>query len=815
MRNIIGFIVFVYFLMAVSEVFPQTGRKQAQAMRTDSPPEINGLLDDAAWQKAEPATNFIQYEPYNGRAATLKTEVRFLYDDVAIYIGAMMYDPNPDSILTELGFRDSDNLNADYISFDINPFNDGINAVSFGLSASGVQYDQKIFEDDEDMSWDAVWRSEAAINENGWSAELMIPYSALRFPKESSGDWGLNIWRNQRRIREISSWNFVDKEVAGKTRQAGVLSGLENISPPLRLSVTPYVSGYVEKTAINPDWDYSFNYGMDLKYGITESFTLDMTLIPDFGQVQSDDQVFNLSPFEIYYDEKRPFFTEGTELFEKGNVFYSRRVGSIPDHHLSVSDSLLPGEFITENPARTNLINATKLSGRTNQGLGIGVFNAISTATFATLSDTLGNVRRIKTQPFSNYNMFVLDQNLRNNSYLSLYNTNVYKGRDHYIANVTGTQFQLFNKPSTYAVYGRFNISQKYRPDDRNETGFMYNVRLMKTSGRFRFTLSQYVEDDKYDPNDLGFLQANNQFSNSLQLNYNIYEPFWKLLRLNNTVFSWYKTQFKPRNFVEFGFGSNTWATFNNHLSAGLDFEFIPVDSYDYYEARIPGRAFRLPPEWSTSLMLSPDYRKAFIIDLELEYERLKQFDYTEATISLSPRWRVNDQLSFRHTADINLEENDHGFADFATIDGQQEVIFGRRSLETIENIFQTTYIFTSRLAFDFRLRHYWIMAKYQQYFQLDDEGYLIDTDYEQNNNFTFNTFNIDMILRWEFAPGSELALAWKNAILTYNEGEAVDRYFDNLRNTLDSPADNSFSIKLLYYLDYLDLKKRHCVRRG
>jgi hypothetical protein len=208
--------------------------------------------------------------------------------------------------------------------------------------------------------------------------------------------------------------------------------------------------------------------------------------------------------------------------------------------------------------------------------------------------------------------------------------------------------------------------------------------------------------------------------------------------------------------------------------------------------------------------MLSPDYRKAFIVDIKLEFERLKQFDYTEATISLSPRWRVNDQLSFRHTADINLEENDHGFADFETVDGQQEVIFGRRSLETIENIFQTTYIFTSRLAFDFRLRHYWIMAKYQQYFQLDDEGYLIDTDYEQNNNFTFNTFNIDMILRWEFAPGSELALAWKNAILTYNEGEAVDRYFDNLRNTLDSPADNSFSIKLLYYLDYLDLKKRH-----
>lgn len=805
-------VTLLLFTLVFNLNHPTFGRsplKHAAATRTEKPPHIDGLLDDEAWRLAEPLSGFIQYEPYNGAAATLDTEVRILYDDIAIYIGAMMFDPSPDSILSELGFRDSKSLNADYISFELNPFNDGINVVRFGVSASGVQYDQKIFNDEEDISWNAVWMSNVAIVEDGWSAELMIPYSALRFPKETSGNWGLNIWRNLRRTREISSWSFVDKTVAGLTRQAGELSGLENISPPLRLSFTPYVSGYVEKMAADPDWGYSLNYGMDLKYGITESFTLDMTLIPDFGQVRSDDQVFNLSPFEIYYDEQRPFFTEGTELFEKGNVFYSRRVGSMPDQYFSVQDSLIPGEMIAENPQRTKLINATKLSGRTNSGLGIGVFNAMSSATFATVKDTLGNSRRIETQPFSNYNMFVFDQNLKNNSYISLYNTNVYKGGNRYMANVSGTQFQLFNNASTYSIYGRFNLSQKYDPYMDDEFGFMYIARLSKTSGQFRFTLTQSVEDDKYDPNDLGFLQANNKWSNSVQLSYNFYDPFWKLLRMSNTMRIWYNSQYKPRNFVEFGFSGNTWSTFRNHLSVGLNFTVKPVDAYDYYEARTAGQAFIRPPEWSAGLFLSPDYRKPFIVDVNFQFDRQNRFNYSSSAISLSPRWRVTDQLTFRHTARLNLQNNDHGYANFYLDDQQRQIIFGKRDLNTVENVFQTTYIISNRMAFDFRLRHYWMKANYDEYFQLTPEGHLAATDYSENNDFTFNTFNIDMIMRWEFAPGSELAFAWKNAILSYKSGEAVDNYFDNLRTTLDSPADNSFSIKVLYYLDYLKLKRR------
>lgn len=792
-----------------ADLFGQNEKKQVSSIKIETQPVIDGLLDDSVWLMGQPATDFIQYEPINGGQPGFSTEVRFLYDDIAIYFGAMMYDSSPDSILTELGFRDTYELNADYISFEINPFNDGINTVIFGLSAAGVQYDLKVSDDDDDMSWNAVWKSAVAITENGWSAEVMIPYSALRFPKESSGNWGVNIWRNIRRTREIQSWNFVDKRIEGTTKQAGELTGLMNIKPPLRLSFTPYVSGYLEKNAGEPEWGYQLNYGMDLKYGITESFTLDMTLIPDFGQVQSDDQVYNLSPFEIYYDERRPFFTEGTELFEKGNVFYSRRVGSVPEGYSSVSDSLREGETIQENPNSTNLINAAKLSGRTNKGLGIGVFNGISATTYATISDSMGNTRRVETQPFSNYNMFVLDQNLKNNSYLSFYNTNVYKGIDHYTANVSGTQFQLFNKASSYSVYGRFNLSQIYNPETENDLGFMYNLKLSKTSGQFRFTFSQFVEDDNYDPNDMGYVQANNEISNSLELNYNFYNPFWRFLRLNNKATTYYKMLYQPRTFTEFGIQGNSWATFRNHLSVGVNYGIKPVDEYDYFEARTPGQPFIIPPNWNIGVFLSPDYRKPLIVDIRTEYVRATQFDYTSLFLSLSPRWRVNDRLTFRLTSDWNNQDNDYGYVANVVVEDQPEIIFGRRDLQNVENIFQTTYIFTSKIALDFRLRHYWLKAIYEQYYQLDKDGNLISTDYIGNNDFNFNTFNIDMILRWEFAPGSEMAFAWKNAILTYNGGEVVDKYFDNLRNTLDSPADNSFSIKLLYYLDYLYLKKR------
>lgn len=802
--------ILLCFLILPLENTGQNIKKQVEAFRISEAPRIDGSLLDLAWQNAALATDFVQYEPYNGRSANAKTVVKILYDNDALFVGAMMYDSAPDSILTELGFRDAEDLNTDSFSIDISTFNDGLNAVSFGVTASGVQFDSKYFNASNDASWNAVWVSKVLILDDGWSVELKIPYSALRFPESEEQTWGMNLWRNIRRTREIDSWNFVDKKISGSAKQAGELTGLRYIKPLLRLSLMPYVSGYVEKLNVNPDWGYSFNYGMDLKYGVNESFTLDMTMIPDFGQVQSDDEIYNLSPFEVYYEEKRSFFTEGTELFQKGGIFYSRRVGTTPDGYSTVGDSLKEGEFISENPTKTKLINATKLSGRTNKGLGIGIFNALSTATYATISDSSGNSRKILTQPFTNYNMIVLDQNLKNNSYFSVYNTNVFKGLKNFSANVSGTEFHIFNKAASYAVFGRFNLSQKYSYRRPADLGFNYNVQLMKVSGNFQFTMLQYIASDTYDPNDLGYLKLNNEISNSLILECNFYEPFGKILRMSNSSTIWYNTLYAPRKFTDFGIFFQNFTTLVNYLSVGGEIQFKPVDNHDYYESRTDGRVFIKPPMFEVNAWLSPDYRKPFIVDGRIIFTRSNRYNQSSYFLGLSPRLRINDKLTVK--AEITYQKNykDIGFVDNRVVSGANEIIFGRRDLQTVENILQTTYIFNNKLALDFRLRHYWMVAAYDKYYLLSAKGYLANTDYLENNDFNFNAFNIDMLMRWEFAPGSELAFAWKNAIFTMADNDAYKKYFDNLKKTLESPADNSFSLKLLYYLDYQYLKKKN-----
>ena len=333
---------------------PLLMQKTIAAIKTEYPPVIDGKLDDTIWLSADIADNFIQYSPYNGSPSKYRTEVRVLYDNSAIYIGAMMYDPNPDSIYKELGERDSDyGLNADQFTIDISPYNDGINGATFKISVSGVQSDRPPRSSSGGRNaggggygggghgdtWDAVWQSSTSIVEDGWIAEIKIPYSALRFPKDEVQTWGINFWREVRRNREQSSWNYVDREIGATFNHLGEITQIRDIEPPLRLSFTPYLSGYLEQSPGVSKPGFTYNGGLDLKYGISESFTLDATLVPDFGQVQSDDQVLNLSPYEVRYNEKRPFFMEGTELFNKGNIFYSRRIGSSPKGYYEASES--------------------------------------------------------------------------------------------------------------------------------------------------------------------------------------------------------------------------------------------------------------------------------------------------------------------------------------------------------------------------------------------------------------------------------------------------------------------------------------------
>jgi len=287
-------LLFLSYLLTITLFLQgQTTRKETVALKVQHEPVIDGKLDESFWMQTVAAKDFVQNEPNNGLPSNYQTHVHIVYSNYAIYIGALMFDPSPDSIMKQMSRRDELGQ-TDYFGISIDPFNDGLNGYTFVVSSGNIQFDA-LQSQEEDPSWDAVWNSEVSITDEGWVAEIEIPYSALRFPKKPVQKWGINMARNVQRTREKSFWNHVDAKIDGYLKQSGQLLGIENIEPPIRLSLTPYLAGYVQKNQNIESFDYSLRGGLDLKYGINESYTLDMMLIPDFGQVESDNKEFNIS----------------------------------------------------------------------------------------------------------------------------------------------------------------------------------------------------------------------------------------------------------------------------------------------------------------------------------------------------------------------------------------------------------------------------------------------------------------------------------------------------------------------------------------
>jgi hypothetical protein len=782
------------------------------AQRVTTAPKIDGILDEDAWQTAEPASDFIQRSPKPGAPSGKKSEVRILYDDVAIYVGAMLYDSSPDSILHELSQRDNE-ANADAFGLFLDTYNDDINAYGFFVTAAGVQLDARYSSQGQDLNWNAVWQSQVRINEKGWAVEFRIPYSAIRFPNVAEQKFGLNIIRKVRRTREDAFWNEIRPEADGLINQSGDLNGISDIKSPVRLSVTPYVSAYLENYPYNlpgkSNNSYSLNGGMDIKYGINESFTLDMTLVPDFGQVQSDNQVLNLSPFEVRYDENRQFFTEGTELFNKGGLFYSRRVGGAPLNYYTPYDQLKEGEYVKDNPGNTQLINATKLSGRTRSNLGIGVFNATSADTYAVISDSSGNTRKVLTQPLTNYNVLVFDQALKNNSYISLINTNVTREGDAYDANVTGTEFKFANRKNTYGINGNAAVSQLYFADSsRPVLGYVYSLRAGKISGNFTYSLYANVKSDTYDPNDLGISFMNNTIETNANAGYTIFTPFWKVNEFGVSGGVGYSRLYQPGFLWNFNIYGDAYTTFTrSFLSTGTGFNLEPIVTYDHWEPRVKGHYYAYPKDYLGYYWFSSDYRRRFALDGRVDYRYFDENNRYTFSFGLDPRFRVNNKLSFIYSYNRSYQNDDIGFVNFDEV--SDVITFGRRSVLTITNQLNINYIFTNKMSLSLRGRHYWSKAEYRQYYTLSDKGVLFDDNqYPGNSNVNFNAFNIDLVYKWQFSPGSEVSFVWKNAIYAYGD-QVIQHFSDDVDETFRSPQSNSFSIRLLYYLDYSMLKRK------
>lgn len=803
-------------------------QKNIPALRLNESLTIDGLLDEEVWRTAPLASGFIQDAPNPGADADQISLIRVLYDNQAIYIGAHLKDSHPDSILRQLTERDRVD-NSDWFAVVIDAYRDGQNGVGFAVTSSGVQIDQKysladggadsVFDGDE--SWDAVWRSATKIVADGWIVEMSIPYSAIRFPNKEVQTWNINFARLVRRSRQSSYWNPVNPEIEGMLNQSGTLSNISNIKSPVRLSATPFLVSYLEhfhdknSDPIN-SWGNAINGGMDVKYGINDAFTLDVTLIPDFGQTRSDNQVLNLSPFEVQFDENRPFFTEGTELFNKGDLFYSRRVGGRPIRFFEVFGSLSQKDSLLSNPQDSRLYNATKLSGRTNDGLGIGLFNATSTTTHARiLNKETGEVREIETNPITNYNVFVLDQNLKNNSSVTLVNTNVLRSGHTYDANVTGGLFNLRDKQNKYALAGRGFVSQQYfnRGDvvsnkDSVGLGYSYGLEFSKNSGQFQYGLEYNVDSRHYNNNDLGFLTQPNVRNLGGEVSYQIFKPFGIFNRMRFTGGTEYTRLQSPNAFANFGIDFDFFAVTRDFFAFGGFVAVEPVLTRDYYEPRTADFSmyYQFPTNSTFGGWVSSDYRNTFAYDIRANLRNFNDENRYTFDLFVSPRYRCNDHLSFILDMSSNTRIDDVGYVTKLN----DEVILGRRDVQTFENVLNTRYIFNNKMSLIFRLRHYWSVAKYYSFHELQEDGTLGETTYNAFSDNSFNAFNIDMEYRWRFAPGSDIFFVWKSALaeevddmefIKYNYGEGVNRLSEVAQS-------NSFSIKIIYFLDYLDFQK-------
>lgn len=810
MRTIfLFFSALIYSLNLFADKSPDghSGRKSTQATRIVLAPEINGFDDDSVWQSITPINDFVQYLPVYKASPSFSTAVKIAYDDFAIYVFAQMYDPNPDSILRQLGLRDEENLNADMFTIGFDTYNNQMDAYYFTVTASGVQLDAR----ESDETYDAVWESETRITQNGWNAELRIPYSALRFARTNPQLWGMELSRSIRRFRETDQWALEVPEAIDDLPYWGILEGIDNIEPPVRLSAMPYLMLQAEHYPANAsgkDISTSFGGGMDLKYGINESFTLDVSLLPDFSQVQSDNKIKNLTAFETVYEEQRPFFKEAVDLFMKGDIFYSRRIGKTPALFYSVEDSLYEGEQINKNPVQQRLINATKISGRNKNGLAIGFLNAVTANTYAVAQNESGKQRKILTDPLTNYNLLVFDQALKNNSDFYITNTNVMRGSQFRNANVTASGLMLNNKSNTYQVNLSGGMSQIFLHDDSSKKaatrGFKYGISLLKTKGNFKWSAIRYTMDDSFDANDMGLTWYNNYNLNEVSFEYNIYKPFWILRDMHNSLTISNQNNFtthKPQTaFIEYSLFETTM----NYLTlwGGIAYNFL--ETYDYYEPRTPGRFYIMPKSSSLRLGFSSDYRKTFALDGAIKGHYAEQNQAKGYSFILTPIWRINNHLKFNLVFSYAKDLNDYGFA----ARDNSQVLFGKREINTFENSLNAKYLFKNNLSLNLLARHYYKQGLYSSFFTLMENGYLkANSDYTENQDFIFNSFNVDMVLSWVFAPGSSLNLVWKNEIIS-DKNNASGTYFSNFDDTFLEPQLNNISIKVLYYIDYQNLKR-------
>jgi hypothetical protein len=843
-------------------------------------PNLDGKLDEPVWRNALVISGFTQVEPNDGDDPTQRTEVRVTYDNSALYVCARMYDSDPGAIASRLGRRDS-RTSSDLFTMAIDSYHDHRTAFRFSVNPAGVRSDDITTNDDDygDSSWDPVWSVATRLDSLGWTAEIRIPFSQLRFSTESEQVWGINFERLTFRTNELVRWSWAPNTEQGFASLFGHLSGLADIPQPRRLEALPYTlaqSDFQEGAdPLNPFNDgsvQSWSGGLDLKYGLTSDLTLDATINPDFGQVEVDPAVVNLTAFETFFRERRPFFVEGANLFQFGagsggfvfgapQLFYSRRIGRPPSRPASEPDGFV------HNPNATSILGAAKLSGKTG-GWSIGLLDAVTSREYAKVQLEDGTRESRLAEPGANYAVASVRRDFRDggtgvgalattvNRDLSdpgfnFLRSAAYTGGMDFFHRFWNNQWVLNGSFSASHIRGDHEAitsaqlsSARYfqRPDQdyvsldataTSMTGYATSIQLGKVSGNWVYGTDFYAYSPGLEVNDAGFESQSDRIFSGVRVTRRWLDPgkVFRSFRINATWAQGWNfggvNQFRE---AYAGFGGqflNYW-----NFSVGGNYSFRALND----KGTRGGPLIESPAAWNTSAFVGTDHRKAVSIAAFGYYARNKYDGWGAGT---------GVDITLRPTAAIDLTispsyDRTHSIGMYVTQreDSTAVATYGGRYLfsELLQNSFDATIrtdvALSPNLTVQWYLQPFIATGDYVRFKELaeprtynflyygvdgastieydaESSAYTVDPDGGagpaepirfSNPDFRVRSLRSNLVVRWEYTPGSTLFFVWNHGRSGY-ENEPTLNLFDEIGSVFSDTMQNTFLVKFNYWL--------------
>ncbi len=791
--------------------------KQVRAVRVSSAPRIDGFLNDEQWKLAEPAIDFTQSDPDEGKPASEPTEIRVTYDDANLYFGCMFFDAEPDKIVARLTRRDNE-IESDRGSIRLDAFHDNQNCYEFTFNVAGVKVDILQYDDAnrEDDSWDVVWDVHTQILPNGWSAEVRIPLSVLRYRTVDGGseqEWGINFIRRISRKNENDRWVHTPKSQSGFVSRFGHLVGLNNLPAPHRIELLPFVVSKQDWQPEKPDRqrvnEFNGTAGLDFKYSLSNNFLLDATINPDFGQVEADPAVLNLSTFETFYPEKRPFFIEGTQIIrfttfgdEFGpGMFYSRRVG----RGLSSGDVSIPKKGrIVDAPQATTILGAAKISGKTNSGTSIGVLQAFTKEMRATVADSTGKVSDQIVEPFAHYNILRLRQDVLDNSIVGIILTST--ARQQRLPGLTGgVDWNLKFDANTFQLDGFLSLTHSENLLDATKRGLgsAGTINFSRIAAEhWLWSVSVDFTSKAFNVNDVGFFRRPNDWGGVGFFTYKEDAPASVVRNYRIDLLLHERENFDKANLIRQSNLSSS-ILFTNYweleINGGAD-----VGKYDDRETRGNGLYAR-PSVFNANIGVQTDERKDVIAELSIHtgWDSKRKFEWGPTVgINLKPvSW-----MEYELNAGFNLVRNHEAWVENRILrtpsfpEGKSFNIFADRSTDEVNFTFRGNITFTRDLTLQLYGQVFVAKGHYENFRGLIGTSDFIQfPNYISSRDFNSQSLNTNLVLRWEYLPGSTLFFVWSQA-RDGGTGNYFTSFGDDFGNTFRKAPANVLLLKVSYW---------------